>query len=419
MKTIVLDDDPTGTQSARDVEVVWDADVDRLRTLLDGTDTVFIQTNSRARDEASAVRMLTEIKETARQAAGGSPLRFVLRGDSTLRGHVFAETDVFAGTDGVIVFAPAFPGGGRITVEGVHLVREDDRLIPAAETEYARDPVFPFRSSRLVDYVREKSGRPAEHLPVDLLRSGSAWERLVAAPPGTVLVPDADNDEDICAIARAVRSAEALGVRVVVRCAAPLAAELGGVRSEGLLDTTTAPLPSPLLVVCGSHTEGAKRQLDRLDPAGARIVVNTSVALEDPAAEGHRVAERARAALASGVAIIATERERRAEHGRLEHGAAVAAAVSGAVSHLREGIGTVIVKGGITSAEIARAGLGASGARVLGQLLPGVAVWSILDADGKRHPYVVVPGNVGDEHTLARLVDRVLLESAGAGKERE
>lgn len=408
MKTIVLDDDPTGTQSAQDVDVVWeDVDTRRLRNVLERADTVFVQTNTRAIDEASAVSLLTRIRETALAAASGMQLRFVLRGDSTLRGHLFAETSVFAGDATVIVLAPAFPAGGRVTKQGVHLVTVDGRLIPVAETEYARDPVFPFRSSHLVDYVEEKSDRRAVSIPLPAVRNGSVGQLIVSAPPGTVLVPDAEDDRDITAIADAVRHAEEHGADVIVRCAAPMAAELGGVRADGLLSRLEGRGSMPLLVVCGSHTDGARRQLDQLDPTGDRVVVDTLAALDDPFGEGRRVATLARRALKSGLAILATERDRKPEHDRLDHGARVAAALSAAVADLRTDVGPIIAKGGITSAETARAGLGAKGGRVLGQLLPGVALWSVIDGDGRRHAYVVVPGNVGDERTLAELVERV------------
>lgn len=63
----------------------------------------------------------------------------------------------------------------------------------------------------------------------------------------------------------------------------------------------------------------------------------------------------------------------------------------------------VIAKGGITSAEVAHTGLGATGARVRGQLMAGVSVWDLVTAE-TTIPYVVVPGNVGNPETLAHAV---------------
>ncbi len=54
MKTVVLDDDPTGTQSATGVRVLLRWDADRLAAALDEVDAVYLQTNSRAVDEPAA-----------------------------------------------------------------------------------------------------------------------------------------------------------------------------------------------------------------------------------------------------------------------------------------------------------------------------------------------------------------------------
>jgi uncharacterized protein YgbK (DUF1537 family) len=69
----------------------------------------------------------------------------------------------------------------------------------------------------------------------------------------------------------------------------------------------------------------------------------------------------------------------------------------------------VVAKGGITSHDVAVHGLGIRRATVLGQLLPGmVSVFRPEDADERAvgMPYVVFAGNVGDEGTLAEIVER-------------
>ena len=55
MKTIVLDDDPTGTQSATGVTVLFETDADLLTRALQKADSVYVQTNSRALSEEEAV----------------------------------------------------------------------------------------------------------------------------------------------------------------------------------------------------------------------------------------------------------------------------------------------------------------------------------------------------------------------------
>ncbi|SEB70847.1 Uncharacterized conserved protein YgbK, DUF1537 family [Paramicrobacterium humi] len=411
MKTIVLDDDPTGTQSASNVTVLLDSNADLLEAALRDADSVYVQTNSRAISEDEAVALVSRVRDDGREAARrlGEEVRFVLRGDSTLRGHVFAESNAFAGDDSIIVFVPAFPAGGRTTIDGVHLVAIDGTTYPAHETEYAEDPVFPFSSGRLVDYVAEKSDRPALAVPLDAVRSGKLAEALRDAASGSVVLPDVENDDDVALIAEAITAVQREGRDIVVRSAAPLAAALAGVVSDGLLPTPLVAEPGRTLLVCGSHTEGATRQLAPvIEHFGEPAVVDTDAALANSREAGEDAARAASAQLDErGLGLLMTERRRSSEHNTLDHGARVMDALTTAVRELVPGIDVVIAKGGITSADVARIGIGATSARVLGQVLAGVSVWDLTAFDGHRVLYVVVPGNVGGPDTLTRILEAV------------
>ncbi|RLP77360.1 hypothetical protein D9V32_02600 [Mycetocola tolaasinivorans] len=411
MKTVVLDDDPTGTQSATNVRVLLETSVDLLEAALSQSNSVYVLTNSRAINEESAVALLERIRSEARAAAArlGEEVRFVLRGDSTLRGHVFAETEVFCEPDSVVLFAPAFPDGGRVTREGTHLVRIGGRDVPAHETEFANDPVFPFRSSVLAEYVAEKSDRPAIRISSERVRAGELADVLLTAAPRSVILPDVETNEDIVLIAEAIEEAtrRAGAARVVVRSAAPLAAELAGVHSAGLLSTPLLAQRGRVLLVCGSHTIGATAQLAEVEREyGVATVIPTATALEDPSAAGLIAADAARGSLVDrGFTAVTTERVRSAEHNTLDHGERVMAALTTAVRALLPESDVIVSKGGITSADTARIGIGATSALVSGQILPGVSVWLLEGADGRSRPYVVVPGNVGDADTLKRVLD--------------
>ncbi len=177
-RVVVLDDDPTGTQAARDVTVLLQADEETLTDVLTLEHSVYVQTNSRALPETEAVAQVGRIRELLDLFSRERDIevRIVLRGDSTLRGHVFAESRVLFGADSVMLFVPAFPEGGRLTRDGVHLLRRGDEEIPVGETEFARDPVFGFVTSDLRDFVQsERARRP----------SPSIWRRSVRAdsPP--------------------------------------------------------------------------------------------------------------------------------------------------------------------------------------------------------------------------------------------
>jgi len=408
MKTIVLDDDPTGTQSASHVIVLLESSAALIAEALSEADSVYLLTNSRAIPEDEAVELMREIRADAAIAAAqlGEEIQFVLRGDSTLRGHVFTETLVFADAESVILFVPAFPDGGRTTEGGIHYVRQGSERVAAHLTEFADDPVFPFSTAVLVDYVREKSGRSASSMPLECVRAGGVEDVLVAALPGTVVVPDAVTNDDVRLIARGVEAARARGANIVVRSASPLAAALAGVESTGLLPVPLVPAPVPTLLVCGSHTAGATAQLDLVAAAhGPATVIPTAHAFESPRETGAAIAEAAaHSVTATGLAVVTTERERSPEHNTLDHGRLVMEALTSAVRALLPSVVVIVSKGGITSADVARIGIGAKRAEVLGQVLPGVSVWRLRAIDGSDRLYVVVPGNVGEPDALVKVL---------------
>src|SRR5690606_2465668 len=190
--TVVLDDDPTGTQAASGVTVLLEWDADGIAGVLEREGSVYLQSNSRAIDETAAVALAERIRgelAVVRERLGSAPL-VVLRGDSTLRGHVFAESDVFSGDEGRILFVPAFPAGGRTTAGDVHRGRIGGADIQAGETEFAADLVFGYRSSHLVDWTREVGDRDAVTVPLDALRETGGRAVAIAlalAEPGAVV----------------------------------------------------------------------------------------------------------------------------------------------------------------------------------------------------------------------------------------
>ncbi|WP_459792978.1 four-carbon acid sugar kinase family protein, partial [Arthrobacter sp. AD-310] len=159
---VVLDDDPTGTQSVADLPVLtrWEV-ADFAWAFSQSKPAVYVLTNTRSLDPAEAAARNEEVVRNALAASGGSAgsglrLGFVSRSDSTLRGHFPLEPDVIAATvaaetgeatDGVVI-VPAFPDAGRLTIGGVHYMRGTGdgagTLTPVADTEFAKDATFGF-----------------------------------------------------------------------------------------------------------------------------------------------------------------------------------------------------------------------------------------------------------------------------------
>ena len=402
---VIVDDDPTGTQSVSDVDVILRPGRAAFDAFFSsGRRSVFVLSNSRALTESAAADLVGGIARTA-SAAAGAPFRLVLRGDSTLRGHVFAEIDAVAPHTPVL-FVPAFLDGGRLTRDGVHLVRTPAGEVPVASTEFARDPVFGYQSGDLREWVREVSGgrRHALHVPLERLRRdgpGAMAAALVSAGPDTVVVPDCVAPEDVLAIAAGLVRASDRGASVVVRCAASLAAALAGLTTKRL-DRVDLPSPGRILVACGSFTEASTRQLQALGGLWERRV---EIPVTPGPGDSAELAEAVRARLnADGRAVLATDRSPGHADVPDAPGLLMDTLVA-TVRRLAAEVDLVVAKGGITSARLATDALEAAGARVRGQILPGIPVWTLRTPRGEPS-YVVVPGNIGSDDALRDILDR-------------
>jgi uncharacterized protein YgbK (DUF1537 family) len=416
---IVLDDDPTGAQAVRDVPVLLRWSAGAIAAAADGARAVHLLTNSRALPPERARAL---IEEAATEALEAFPdARLLLRGDSTLRAHLLEEyLAVCSALGGVrppaLLLVPALPAAGRITRDGRHLLVRDGSETPIADTEYARDAHLGYASSRLVDWAEERSGgffrrelgrevhRAALRAPGTTALADAC--AAAAADGPAVVVPDAEDLDDLAAIARGLRAAQGAGVPVVVRAAPAFTAVLAGSLAGGRVPAPSAA--AGVLVACGSHTEGTTRQLEALEVARP----GTGVEIDVPAilgaggsAEVERVARLASERLArTGVAVVSTPRARTDEVGSLERGERLARGVAAVVAAVSPRPAVVVTKGGITSAVVLREGLGAARARVEGPVVDGVALWRLEDGVRAGAACLVVPGNVGDGDLLVQLL---------------
>ncbi|MEM8488094.1 MAG: four-carbon acid sugar kinase family protein [Bacteroidota bacterium] len=144
---VVLDDDPTGTQTVYDIPVLTTWDVAELTEILRaGTPLCYILTNSRSMVTVQAQALATEIGRNLQAAAQATGRRFsvISRSDSTLRGHYPAEVDplltALGKQEAIHLIAPFFEEGGRYTINDIHWVQEDDTLPPTCASGLLRTP---------------------------------------------------------------------------------------------------------------------------------------------------------------------------------------------------------------------------------------------------------------------------------------
>jgi uncharacterized protein YgbK (DUF1537 family) len=452
-RLVVLDDDPTGTQSIADLPVLTRWLVADLRWALQQPTTgFFVLTNTRSLSEDDAAERNRQIVRSLAEASRiEGDLAYVIasRSDSTLRGYFPLETDVLSqelerlGTtvDGVVI-CPAYIEPGRVTVNSVHWMRTNDGMIPVAHSEFAKDASFGYLNSDLRDWVAEKTdGR----IPRSAVASITLTDIRVGGPErvqdilagltgGQPVVVDAVEDADLRIVALALVRAEAAGKTFVYRIGPSFVRARSGQQATPAIDAgrlkmilasskTELPddgrpsVPHGLIAV-GSHVGLTTRQLDQLRATGhvLELELDVPTLLESGTRDQHvnEVAAEAARLLhdnpSDSDVVVRTSRT-------LITGAdasdslLIARTVSAAlVSTVRQVVALVrpafvLAKGGITSSDTATEGLAIRRAWSRGTMLPGiVSLWEPVAGPAQGIPYIVFAGNVGDDHALAAVV---------------
>jgi len=433
-KLVVLDDDPTGTQTVRRIAVLTEWSVESLKTeLTAAAPGFFILTNSRALPTQEARRLTQEICANVNAAAkaSGVACTVVLRGDSCLRGHYPAEVDAaakeFGGFDATVI-CPFFLQGGRYTINDVHYVAAGDVLTPVSETEFAKDKAFGFRESNVCDWIEEKSeGRvkstDVQSLTIHDLRVGgvnAVTSRLLDTPRGGTIVVNAAAEADLSVFCAGLLHAEAAGRKFLCRTAASfVSARLG-------IDSLSAPLVAPAqlelsskaggLIMVGSYVQKSTAQVEVLKAKRGDKLEVIEVPVSDILVPGGGpeqaavVAKKADKALQDGQDVLVLT-SRTLVHGKdanesLDIGSKVSDCLVQALQAITTRPRYLLAKGGITSSDLATKGLNVSRALVAGQAAPGVSTW-LLGAGSRWEglPYIVFPGNVGTDDTVATVVE--------------
>jgi uncharacterized protein YgbK (DUF1537 family) len=432
-RIIVLDDDPTGSQTVHSCLLLTRWDVATLReALADAAPLFFVLTNTRGMDAAAAAAVVREtchnlklaLAELKRSGQDINPI-MVSRSDSTLRGHYPVETDVIAeelGPFDAHFLVPAFFEGGRVTRGSVHYLKVNGVDIPVHETEFARDSVFGYRHSYLPDYVEEKTaGRikagQVDRFLLDDVR-GDVSARLQALHGNQCCVVDAEMQADLDRFAAQLKQAASQGRHFLFRSGASLLTALAQLPPQPVAAPDMASYVRggrPGAVIVGSHVQKTTLQLEQLLRMAGTVPLEIDV---DRIAGGRAallqdVLDQATAAHAAGLTpVIFTSRVERIfadQATRLAFGESVSNLLMDVVRRLPPTLGYLVSKGGITSNDVLSKGLALRTSRVVGQILAGCSVVR-CPSDHARYPdmpVVIFPGNVGDEQALAEVFSRM------------
>lgn len=437
-KLVVLDDDPTGVQTVHDISVYTNWDKESIRSGFAEKNKVFyILTNSRGMTVEETTKAHKEIASVVAEVATetGMPYLLMSRSDSTMRGHYPLEPRILkegmeqAGIHvDAEVICPFFKEGGRFTIGNVHYVQQGSELVPAAETEFARDKTFGYTKSAIPEYIEEKTGGEykAEDVTCISLESLRACDydaieaKLLAVTGFGKVCVNAVDYCDIKVFSVALYRAMSKGKTFMFRTAAGLVKVMGGISDIPLLtrkDMVTQETENGGIVVVGSHTQKTTAQLNQLLKLDGIVPVqfdSNKVQDGDEAfyAEVARCVTKAEEIISSGkTAVCYTCRtlltmENDNKESALLRSVKISDGVQQLVGNLNVTPAFVVAKGGITSSDVGTKALRVKRANVMGQIRPSVPVWQTGDESRfPQIPYVIFPGNTGNEETLREAVE--------------
>jgi uncharacterized protein YgbK (DUF1537 family) len=442
-KIIVLDDDPTGSQTVHSCLLLTKWDVDTLELALsdDSSPLFFVLTNTRgmSADRAATVTRdachnlktaLSRLNNKLQNVETRDPIILVSRSDSTLRGHYPIETNVIAEELGPFhahFLVPAFFEGGRFTRNATHYLRIGDKEIPCHETEYAKDSVFGYSTAHLPDYVAEKTkgGILANQVICFSLEDvrGDCREKLLKLKDNVCCVVDCEAQADLDKFSTHLKLvAERDGKRFLFRSGASLLTSLAKLPPQPIAAADMSWYVKgsrPGVVLVGSHVKKTTDQLRELlklpETEGIEVDVKRILCDEEIPLLEELMTEIGEILVATKHPIIYTSRQElnfQSQKDRLEFGEKVSAFLMNIVRNLPPTIGFLVSKGGITSNDVLSTGLVLRISRVLGQILPGCSVVR-CPTDHPRFPdmpVVIFPGNVGDNMGLATILS-ILMEA--------
>lgn len=439
-KIIVLDDDPTGVQTVHDIPVFTDWSLESIRNGFMGKSSMFfILTNSRSFTEHETIKAHKEIASNILKISKETKKDYILisRGDSTLRGHYPLETEVLKETiesssdkkfDGEIIL-PFFKEGGRYTINNVHYVQNGELLIPAGETEFAKDSTFGYTNSNLGDWIEEKSkgkykAADTTYVSLESLRKleiDKISKELLNVNDFNKVVVNAIDYVDVKIFTIALIMAINSGKNFLYRTAAAFTKVIGGVSDKELLtkkelikeDTSVGGL-----IIVGSHVEKTTQQLKELKKLkGIEFIeINCHLVTEPLKFEKEidNIVKRCEKLIKEGKTVtVYTTREKLdfgncSKEEKLKMSVKISDGITNIVTKLTVRPKYIIAKGGITSSDIGTKGLSVKKAIVAGQIAPGIPVW--ITGEESKFPgiaYIIFPGNVGKKETLREVVQKL------------
>jgi uncharacterized protein YgbK (DUF1537 family) len=341
--------------------------------------------------------------------------------DSTIRGNIGAELaailkvrrDLGASNQRVVVLlAPAFPAGGRTTVDGCQFVH--GKPLSQSETwQHQQSSCF-----RDIPSMLQAAGLQPALVTLDQVRSGTdALQHAIIhlSSDADALVCDAETDEDLQTIAIA---SCALGSEIIWAGSAGLAYHLP--RAAGLSNAIASSIPErfatgPSLIVIGSISSVSRQQVAALTEAqqieNVSIPVHVLLAGSNSELWAEFSARVAKTLQQGGDIALVLE-----SAGQLDHTKSrlLSSALAAMVSPFRDTVGSLVASGGETARAILER-WGVASLRLIGELEPGLPL-AVAEDQERSLTVVTKAGAFGNSQTLVRCLRYLNTLERSAGK---
>jgi len=399
---LVIGDDMTGANATgalfarRGLRTVSVAEPVNLARFAGEFDVLVIDIASRHLPAEEAARRARAA--VAASSASGVEL-VVKRVDTTLRGNVGAELAAALGqlreqrahARVRAIMVPAFPTAGRTTVGGIQLVDG----IALTETDAARDPLDPVRSSRVGSIVAAQTDCSIAEVPLDVVLAGGCELLAALRQPVDVVICDALTSGHLHTIAAAAAQlAEQDGLAWLSVDPGPFGAEL----AESMRLGRAAPAPPPILVVSGSLTRLTRDQLLEVERLQDARLVDVDPGRLDIEGVVHRLQELLGAAPAASV--LGVRAAPASQDADVQLGAETARRIPEALGEIVRltlaewPVGGLYVTGGDVSVRVLAA-LGAHGIELEEEVLPLAVAGRLQGGPHSGLPFTTKGGLIG------------------------
>tara|TARA_R110002096_G_scaffold239805_6_gene431598 strand:+ start:2328 stop:3728 length:1401 start_codon:yes stop_codon:yes gene_type:complete len=430
---VVIDDDPTGNQTVYDIPLLTQWELDTLVDEFEKeTPVFFLLTNSRSLTKEKSTEIYQQISKNILKASEITKRNFTIisRSDSTLRGH-FSEIKAIKHSghfkEAITVFIPVMFEGGRVTVNDIHYICENEQLIPVNKTAFSKDHTFAYKHANLKSYIEEKTNgnvKTSDVISLDIesvrtLNTKALSSKINSIESGKFCVVNALNYNDLNKVAQALLLAENTGKQILYRTSSSFVPSYIGLKPKPFLTSETfidSKSKNGGLTIVGSYVAKSSSQLKYVIENTTNkelIEIDVEVILSDQSkAYLTSIISKIDKTIIRGKDVIVYTSRKLITGKDVNSNIDIASKVSQALVDIVNSIKIkpkyLLAKGGITSHDLATKGLNMYRSKVLGQILSGVPVWEM----GKetRFPgllYIVFPGNVGNDKSLSEIIQKL------------